>query len=79
MGNALDSSQVLQLQTRESIRAYVRELAGWDGAAAKEALLAALELIDRAKHDPDLAGNLFDAEPPDLDALINGTPTETPD
>lgn len=76
MGNALNSSQVFQLQTHESVRAYVRELAGWDGAAAKEALLVALELIDRAKHDPELAGNLLAAEPTDLDALIDGTPVE---
>jgi len=78
MDSGLDSHQVFQLQTRESIRAYVRELAGWDGGAAQNALLAALELIERAKRDPELADNLLAVEPADLDALLNGGPTETP-
>jgi hypothetical protein len=78
MGNGLDHHQVFQLQTRESIRAYVRELAGWDEGVARDAHLAALELIERAKHDAGLADNLLAAEPADLDALINGAPTRTP-
>jgi hypothetical protein len=78
MGNSLDHHQVFQLQSRESIRAYIRELAGWDEGVARDALLAALELIERAKHNPELADNLLAAEPADLDALINGAPTKTP-
>lgn len=78
MGNGLDPHQVFRLQTRESIRTYVRELAGWDERTAQDALLAALELIERAKNDAELADNLLAAEPPDLDALINGAPTRTP-
>jgi hypothetical protein len=78
MGNGLDHHQVFRLQTRETIRAYVRELAGWDEKEAQGALLAAIELVERAKHDSELADNLLAAEPKDLDGLINGTPTKTP-
>ncbi len=63
---------------RESVRVYVRELAGWDRREAEDAHLAAIRLIDRAKQDPELADNLFAADPTDLDGLINGGPTETP-
>jgi hypothetical protein len=63
---------------RETIRAYVRELAGWEAKLARDAHLAAIELIERAKHDPDLANSLLAAEPTDLEELINGSPTETP-
>jgi hypothetical protein len=78
MGNGLDHHRVFRLQMRETIRAYVRELAGWNEREAQGALLAAVELIERAKHDPELADNLLAAEPANLDALINGTPTKTP-
>jgi hypothetical protein len=78
MGNGLDHHQVFRLQTRETIRAYVRELAGWNEREAQGALLAAVELIERAKHDPELADNLLAAEPANLDALINGAPTKKP-
>jgi hypothetical protein len=75
-GDGLNYNQVFQLQLRETIRTYVRELAGWDGDVAHGAFLAALELIERAKNDPALAAELLAAEPSDLDALINGTPTK---
>jgi hypothetical protein len=74
--DGLDYNQVFKLQLRETIRAYVRRLAGWDQQAVDDDHLAALELIERAKHDPELADNLLAAEPMDLDALINGSPTE---
>jgi hypothetical protein len=73
----LNYNQVLQLQIRETVRAYVRELAGWDKQVARDAHFAAIQLIERAKHDPELADNLLAAEPADLDALINGSPTKT--
>ena len=78
MAGSLDYNQVFQLQTRENIRAYVRELAGWDQRKARDAHLEAIELIERAKEDPELADNLLAAEPADLDELINGSPTKTP-
>lgn len=78
MSDGLDYNQVFQLQIRENARAYVRELAGWDKNEAMDAHLAAIQLIERAKHDPELADNLLAAEPADLDALINGAPTKTP-
>jgi hypothetical protein len=78
MNAGLDYNQAFQLQLRESTRAYVRKLAGWDEQAARDACLAALELIERAEHDPELADNLLAAEPTDLDELINGSPTKTP-
>ena len=77
MGDGLDYNQVFQLQMRENARAYVRELAGWDKQAARDAHLAAIELIERAKHDPELADSLLAAEPTDLAALIDGAPTKT--
>ena len=67
MGDRLNASQVFQLQTIEIIRSYVRELAGWDNEVAHESFMAALELIERAGHDPDLATELLAAEPSDLD------------
>jgi hypothetical protein len=77
-GDGLNYNQVFQLQLRETIRAYVRELAGWEAQAARDAHIAAIELIERAKHDPKLADNLIAAEPADLEELINGSPTKTP-
>lgn len=68
--------QVFQLQMRENIRAYVRELAGWNRGEAQNAHLAAVQLIEDAKSDPELATKLLIAEPTDLDQLINGTPVE---
>lgn len=76
--DGLDYNQVFQLQMRENVRAYVRELAGWDKQEAMDAHLAAIQLIERAKDDPELADHLLAAEPTDLDALINGSPTGTP-
>jgi hypothetical protein len=78
VSDGLDYNQVFRLQLRESTRAYVRELAGWDEQVARDAHLTALELIERGKNDPVLAKNLLAAEPADLDALINGAPTESP-
>jgi len=75
MGDSLDYNQVFQLQTRETIRAYVRELSGWDKNATRVAHLEAVELIERAKQDPELAEKLLAAEPTELDQLINGNPT----
>jgi hypothetical protein len=77
MSDGLNYNQVFQLQMRENVRAYVRELAGWDKQGARDAHLAAIQLIERAEHDPELADHLLAAEPTDLDALINGTPTKT--
>jgi hypothetical protein len=73
VGDALDASQVLQLQTREAIRAYVRELDGWDHETAQTALLEAIRLIEGAKSDPALAAKLLTSEPRNLDDLINGS------
>lgn len=78
MSDGLDYNQAFRLQMRENVRAYVRELAGWDKQEAMDAHLAAIQLIERAKQDPELASNLLAAEPADLDALINGAPTKTP-
>ena len=78
MRSGLDHHQVFQLQTRESIRAYVRELAGWDKRTATDALLVALKQIESAKNDPELAADLLAAEPKDLDGLLNGASIETP-
>lgn len=78
MSDGLDYNQVFQLQMRENVRAYVRELAGWDRREAQDAHLAAIRLIERAKQDPDLADKLLAAEPADLDSLINGSPTGDP-
>jgi hypothetical protein len=75
--SGLNYNQVFQLQMRETIRAYVRELAGWDEQVARDAHLAAIHLIERAKDDPELADDLLASEPVDLDALINGSPTKT--
>jgi len=77
MDDGLDYNQVFQLQLRETVRAYVRELAGWEARVARDAHLAAIELIERAKHDPGLADDLLAAEPTDLEELINGSPTKT--
>ena len=63
---------------RENVRAYVRELAGWDQKKAVDAHLAAVELIERAKDDPELAKNLLAEEPENLDQLIDGAPIGTP-
>jgi hypothetical protein len=76
MGDRLNASQVFQLQIREIIRSYVRELAGWDKKVAHASFIAALELIERAWHDPNLAAELLAAEPSDLDDLLNGAPTK---
>jgi hypothetical protein len=73
MRDRLDASQVFVLQTREIMRAYVRELAGWDQDMAKDDLLAALEQIEHAEQDPKLAAELLAAEPSDLDELISGS------
>jgi len=78
MSDGLGSNQVLQLQIREGVRAYVRELAGWDKQAAEDAYRAALELIERGRHDRELGENLLAAEPTELDGLIDGAPTKTP-
>lgn len=76
MSDGLDYNQVFQLQMRETIRTYVRELAGWEPDVARDANREAIELIERAKDDPKLAENLLEAEPTNLDELINGTPTK---
>ena len=68
-----NASQVYQLHMREIIRTYVRELAGWDTEDAQRQLIKTLELIERAKDDPDLGAKLLAAEPRDLDDLINGS------
>jgi hypothetical protein len=77
MAGGLDHYQVFQLQMRETIRAYVRELAGWDTRRAQDSQLVAIEMIQRAKSDQVLADELLAAEPEDLDQLINGAPTMT--
>jgi hypothetical protein len=69
----LTASQVFQVQIRETIRSYVRELAGWDKDEVHAALMDALALIERAKHDRDLADALLAAEPKDLDDLLHGS------
>jgi hypothetical protein len=68
-----EASQVFQLQMRETIRTYVRELAGWNRDDAQRCLTEALELIERAKNDSDLAARLLAAEPKDLEDLLNGS------
>ncbi len=77
-GDGLHYNQVFQLQLRETVRAYVRELSGWEAQAARDAHFAAITLIEQAKNDPELANNLLAAEPKDLEELINGSPTKTP-
>jgi hypothetical protein len=72
---ALTPSDEMQLVLRESIRCYVRRLAGWDNDKAKAAMREAVALISRAVHDPVLAAELKAAEPHDLDGLLNGTST----
>lgn len=52
MEDGLDYNQVFQLQARENVRAYVRELAGWDKDEAMDAFLIAVRLIDRASTIP---------------------------
>jgi len=72
-GTPLNASGIFQLQMREIIRTYVRELAGWDKDDAGRQFMQTLELIDRAKDEPDLGARLLAAEPKDLDDLINGS------
>ena len=76
MSDGLDYNQVFRLQMRENVRAYVRELAGWDKQEARDAHLAAIQLIERAKDDPELAEHLLAAEPASLEALIDGAPVK---
>jgi hypothetical protein len=70
---SLNASQVFTLQTREAVRTYVRELAGWDKDEARASFRQALEVIERAENDPDMATILLATEPTDLDDLINGS------
>jgi hypothetical protein len=67
----LTANQVFQVQIRETIRSYVCELAGWDKNEVHAALMDALALIERAKHDQDLADALLAAKPKDLDDLLH--------